>query len=229
MTAHTVPPDANLRSGPQGREYDELADRVAADHPRRVLDWGCGYGQMSARLRARGLDVTSYEYLPDRPPGRLRLAHFPSIEADHGPDPVALPYDDGTFDAVLSCGVLEHVSDPEDSLDELYRVLAPGGLLYVHKLPNERSYLEAIARRAGLYYHGKLPHDRLYNVASARDMIERHGFEVHEVRLANMLPLTTWRRRRLTEPVWRANRLLSRLPGVRRWATNVEAIARRPV
>jgi ubiquinone/menaquinone biosynthesis C-methylase UbiE len=228
MTAISVPPDANLRSGPQGREYDQVADRVAAGRPRRVLDWGCGYGQMSARLRARGLDVTSYEYLPDRPPGRFRLAHFPWIEADHGGDPVALPYEDQTFDAVLSCGVLEHVSDPDGSLDELYRVLVPGGMLYVFKLPNERSYLEAIARRAGLYYHGKLADDRLYSPASARALIQRHGFEVDQVRLANMLPLTTWRRQRLTEPIWRANRLLSRLPGVQRWATNVEAIARRP-
>ena len=53
------------------------------------------------------------------------------------------------FDAVLSCGVLEHVEDPDASLDEIRRVLQPGGTFYVYKLPNRASYLEAIARRLG--------------------------------------------------------------------------------
>ena len=71
-------------------------------------------------------------------------------------DPWRLPFDDGAFDAVLSCGVLEHVEDPDASLEEIRRVLVPGGTFYVYKLPNRTSYLEAIARRAGLYYHGAL-------------------------------------------------------------------------
>jgi cyclopropane fatty-acyl-phospholipid synthase-like methyltransferase len=215
-------------AGAQGREYDAIADRVAADRPQRVLDWGCGWGQVTARLVARGLNVTAFEYRPNEPPGRTTIPGLPTHEYDHLPDPVKLPYEDDSFDAVLSCGVLEHVSDPDASLDEIARVLEPSGTLYVFKLPNEASYLEAIARRIGWYYHGAMPDDRLYTLDSARAILERHGYQVREARRANLLPLTVFgRRRRVTDAVWAANRALERLPGLDRFATNVEAIAGR--
>ncbi len=129
---------------------------------------------------------------------------------------------------MLSCGVLEHVADPDASLDELHRVLAPGGRLYVYKLPNRHSYLEWLARRLGLYYHGKLPHDRVYTEASAEAILERHGFAVRELRSANVLPLTAvGQHERATDLVWRANVALASAPGVARVATNIEAIADR--
>ena len=42
-----------------------------------------------------------------------------------------LPFPDNTFGLVLSQAVLEHVTDPQRAVDEMVRVLAPGGLLYV--------------------------------------------------------------------------------------------------
>jgi SAM-dependent methyltransferase len=222
-----VPMKTHMSSGPQGREYDAIADRIAADGRRHVLDWGAGHGQMTARLLQRGIDVTAFDYVPDLPPGRRPLTHA-DAEVDHSPDPVALPYPDGAFDTVLSCGVLEHVADPDGSLDEIHRILAPGGRVYVYKLPNRHSYLEWLARRLGLYYHGQAPHDRVYTEPSARDILERHGFAVRELRASNMLPLTAvGQRKRATDVVWRANLALSRAPGLGRLATNVEAVADR--
>jgi SAM-dependent methyltransferase len=217
--------DVNLRSGPQMREYEALADRIAADRPGRVLDWGCGWGQVTALLRDRGVDVHPFDYRPDEPgPGEAPLERFPDIVCSFSPEPVELPFPGESFDAALSCGVLEHVQDPGASLDELRRVLRPGGRLYVTKLPNQRSYLEWVARRIGLYYHGQLEHDTLWNTEGARAAAERHGFEVRDVRYANMLPLTVDHplAARLAGPIWAANRLLSRIPVLNRLATNVE-------
>lgn len=217
--------DVNLRSGPQMREYEALADRIEADRPGRVLDWGCGWGQVTALLRERGVDVHPFDYRPSEPaPGEAPLERFPDIVCSFSPEPVALPFPDESFDAVLSCGVLEHVQDPDGSLEELRRVLRPGGRLYVTKLPNRRSYLERIARRMGLYYHGQLEHDTLWSPDEARDAAARHGFEVLDVRLANMLPLTVDHpiATRLAGAMWAVNRLLSRVPGLNRLATNVE-------
>src|SRR3712207_7505999 len=47
--------DVNLRHALQLREYVAIADRIARDAPGRTLDWGCGFGQMTALLRERGL------------------------------------------------------------------------------------------------------------------------------------------------------------------------------
>ena len=224
--------DINIRSAPQMAEYVAAADRMAAGRHTKVLDWGCGYGQMSTLLRERGMELQAIDYDPtvdgvtERP-----LPAFPALPMLATSASVALPYEDATFDAVLSMGVLEHVQDPEASLDEVRRILRPGGVLYCYKLPNIHSYLEAIARRVpSMYAHGDLEHDRLYTVASAVAMFEAHGYEVLDARYANMLPLTLPGElvRRLTPVIWGLNRLLSSVPGLNRLATNVQVIARSP-
>ncbi len=225
--------DVNLRSAPQMREYEAIVARIAADDPARILDWGCGLGQVSHLLRAAGLDVSSFDYGGDAAPdAEVALATYPDVRAYISSDPRRLPYADASFPAALSCGVLEHVLDPDASLDELARVLQPGGTLYVYKLPNRFSYLERIAKRTGLYYHGAEPHELLYTPRTARDLLARHGFRVRELRLANMLPLTldfpAAQRPGVARAVWGANRALARVPGLNRVATNVELVATAP-
>ena len=226
--------DVNLRSAPQLREYAAIVARIAADAPGSILDWGCGHGQVSALLLDAGLRVSSFDYRgDDSPDAVVAMPLFPQVRAHISSDPRRLPYDDSSFDAALSCGVLEHVLDPDASLDELARVLKPGGTLYVYKLPNRYSYLEKLAKRMGLYYHGAEPHELLYTPGSARALLERHEYAIRELRLANMLPLTLdspiVQRPRVTAAVWGANTALARVPGLNRVATNVELVATAPV
>lgn len=221
------PLDVHLRSGLQAREYEAIADRLGADRPGSLLDWGAGFGHMTNRLTARGLDVTAFDWDPeDRPPEQVPFEQFPHLRFDRSPDPVALPYPDARFDAALSLGTLEHVAFPERSLAELHRVLKPGGVLYVYKLPSRRSWTEKVAKRSGAYFHGQAEHDTLWSIPEARAALERHGFAVREIRMANVLPLLgAWG---LPAPVnralWALNRLLSRAPGLRTFANNVEAV-----
>jgi SAM-dependent methyltransferase len=236
MTPVSIGPragDVNLRAPAQMFEYEAIVARIAADRPSSILDWGCGFGQVSDLLLRAGLDVASFDYGGEGSPDALvPMERYPAVRAFKGSDPRRLPYETASFDAVLSCGVLEHVTDPDASLDELRRILRPGGTLYVYKLPNERSYLEKVAKRMGLYHHGQLPDDTLYTRSSARALLERHGFEVTRLRLANMLPLTVehpvLQRTLPARALWLANRALARVPGVNLLATNVELIARSP-
>jgi ubiquinone/menaquinone biosynthesis C-methylase UbiE len=203
--------------------YERLARDLAARKPGRLLDWGCGWGQVSALLREQGVDVVAYDVRPGlEAPTTERLERFPQIEAHVSSEPVALPFESGTFDTVLSCGVLEHVADPDGSLDEIRRVLRPGGTFFVTNLPNRFSYTEKIARLLGRYYHGQLPDDRVYTKRSASDLLERHGFALREFRRAHMLPLTLGGP---AGPIWNASRTLERVPGLNVVATSLELVA----
>jgi ubiquinone/menaquinone biosynthesis C-methylase UbiE len=211
-------------------EYEAIARRIARDRPGRVLDGGDGFGQVSALLHRSGVDVTAFDYQSGVEDVVTRMDRYPELDIHLSGDPRSLPFEERSFDSVLSCGVLEHVLDPNASLEEIRRVLRSGGRLYVFKLPNRWSYLERIARAAGLYYHGAEPHERVYGKREARELLERHGFRVEEIRRANMLPLTLSGElaRRAARPLWILNRVLARVPGVNLVATNLELVARSP-
>jgi SAM-dependent methyltransferase len=214
--------DAHLQSGPQLLQYRAIARRIAADGHESVLDWGTGYGQVAKLLADEGVDVTPFEYKPDEPAGVRPLERYPELAAHSSHDPVALPFDDASFDAVLSCGVLEHVPDPDGSLDEIHRVLRPAGTFYLYNLPNRTAYTERVARALGRYYHGQLPDDRVYSLRSVRELLERHGFEARELRRAHMLPLVLGGPPRL---VWGVSSALERIPGLNLVATTIEGVA----
>lgn len=219
--------DVNIRSGPQMREYVQIADRIAAELVNPVLDWGCGWGQVSHLLLERGVQVEPFDYREGELPRVVQLEVFPDINAHVSGDPVALPFPDEHFEAVLSCGVLEHVQYPEASLRELHRVLQPGGRLFIYKLPNRFSYLELIARALGLYYHGSLPCDRVYDRRRVFDLLSRSSFRVDAFRRRNMLPLTLTGglASRHAERIWRLNQRLGRIPLASLAATNLEVDA----
>jgi ubiquinone/menaquinone biosynthesis C-methylase UbiE len=204
-------------------QYRALAQDLARRGSGRLLDWGRGFGQVTGLLRDEGVDAVAFDYRSELPEPKVgRLERFPEIEVHLSPDPVALPFETASFDTVLSCGVLEHVQDPDGSLDEIRRVLRQGGMFYVTNLPNRYSYTERIARLLGLYYHGRLPNDRVYTTRTAKELLESHGLRVQEVRLVHMLPLTLGGPAR---PIWTASRLLERVPGLNLVATSVELVA----
>lgn len=104
---------------------------------RAVLDAGCGVGWGSALLAAAGaarvvgLDVDDGA-LKDAD-ARCSPARFVQGDLQR------LPFADGSFDVVVCYEAIEHVEDPFCALDELRRVLAPGGVLTVSS-PNPGIY-----------------------------------------------------------------------------------------
>ena len=106
-------------------EYEEqilpLAARELAG-AKRVLDVGCGDGQVS-RLAARlGAEVVGV----DPTWNCVRVAGERGSNVARA-GAAALPFADGSFDAVVACLVFEHIRDVDDAIAEVARVLQPGG------------------------------------------------------------------------------------------------------
>jgi SAM-dependent methyltransferase len=100
-----------------GRRVEALADALAAAipaGPARVLDLGCGDGQVAVALMARRpeLSVEGVDVLV-RP-----VTHIPVTQYDG----VTLPFPDGSFDHVTIVDVLHHTDDPAAVLAEAARV-----------------------------------------------------------------------------------------------------------
>ena len=199
----------------------------------RSLEIGAGTGYFTLNLLQDG--IVREATCTDISAGMLHALEANAARLGLSVDTVAcdaaeLPFADDSFDLVLGHAVLHHLPFLDRAFAELHRVLRPGGVLYCHKLPNRLSWLEAIARRSGrMYFHGQLPDDRLYDLSEARRLVERHDFEPIWSRRMNMLPLTLTGRlaERLAPAIWLANRALSRVPLLNKFATNVELSARR--
>jgi SAM-dependent methyltransferase len=108
-------------------EYEEqilpLVDRHMAGTT-RVLDVGCGEGQVARRMTALGASVTGV----DPTVAQITVAR----ERGGGPvyaraDAGALPFADAAFDGVIMCLVLEHIVEMEPVVADMARVLRAGG------------------------------------------------------------------------------------------------------
>jgi SAM-dependent methyltransferase len=99
----------------------------------RVLDFGCGSGEMVSAYRAAGHDAFGCDIVIDQETPELRRIRS---------DDLRIPFDDDTFDFVFSDQVFEHVTDPARAACEIWRVLKPGGVS-LHIFPSKLKPIES--------------------------------------------------------------------------------------
>lgn len=88
----------------------------------RILDLGCGDGQLTERIVAAGAKVTGI----DASPKMVAAARGRGLEVEEGFAEL-MPFTDGSFDAVFSNAALHWVRDQDSMISEVHRVLRPGG------------------------------------------------------------------------------------------------------
>ncbi len=92
----------------------------------RILDVGCGTGEVARRLQARGAEPYGLDISPEMcMTAAERSENIPFLPHDLN-EP--LPFDDARFDAVIALGCLEYLPDIEAVVDEFCRVLTKDGL-----------------------------------------------------------------------------------------------------
>jgi len=106
------------------RVAEPLLDAAGVRHDMRVLDVATGPGYVAERAATRGAQPTGI----DISEGMLELARSRQPQLDfRWADAEELPFEAGSFDAVVGGFVLNHLPSPERAIAEATRVLAPGG------------------------------------------------------------------------------------------------------
>jgi len=191
-----------------------------------ILDWGCGKGHVTFLLRKHGAGITSCDYYTGNTPDDdssfgqdTPIIRSAGIEVDRLHDAVELPYSNGSFDVILSFGVLEHVQSDIESLRELRRVLRPGGILFCFNLPYFLSWTQRVSHLIGNFYH-----DRLYTKKSVRKLLDDTGYELLDIWHRQLFPKNTVR-----YPLYRMaeklDQALVQFTPLKYLATNIEFVA----
>ena len=196
-----------LEAAYRRRQHGEVVRWLARRRPLRgrLLDVGCGAGDLLVALRADGWSVQGVE------PQALGAAR---ARGEHGLDVLTGRFEDvrlpeGSFDAIVFSGVLEHLHDPVAALRRARALLAPGGLVAVLFLPMldspearllgprwmaldlprhlthfEEATFTEMATKAGLDVAGRETYSRRHNpaqlVGSLAPGLQKHRFYAAE-------------------------------------------------
>ncbi len=159
----------------------------------RVLENGCGVGMYMQHLAPHSGSIVGLEYDMER----AREAHFHSPYLINGASE-QLPFSNGSFNVILSHEVLEHVRDDRLCVEEMLRVLAPGGVIVLF-VPNLGYPFET----HGIYWRGHyhfgnfplihylpsrwrkrlIPHVRAYSRSDLERLFDRLAITIKDQKL----------------------------------------------
>ena len=151
---------------------------------KRVLDVGCGTGELGYLLKQRGIEYVAGVELKREVAELARTKLDEVVEADI--EKIELHFGEGYFDCIVFGDILEHLIDPWNALMRMKRFLSDEGCM-VCSIPNIRHY-GVIARlmldRWQYQQEGLLDksHLRFFTLGSIRTMIDEAGYTIIQLR-----------------------------------------------
>lgn len=162
--------------------------------PGRILEAGCGTGQWVQFLETLGHEVVGIDYAASGlEVGRAHNPNLNLVQADFR----HLPFEDESFDYVVSFGAVEHdIEGPQDALREFHRVLKPDGklmcsvpclnlyrtigypLLAIRKWLKRRKSLRRLWGKTAPFVF----YEYIWSPGEYRRILSRCGFEVCDLR-----------------------------------------------
>jgi len=155
---------------------------LAAQPGERILDLGCGDGQLTRRIAATGAVVTGV----DASPQMVAAACSRGIVAVEAAAE-SLPHADTSFDAVFSNATLHWIRDQDAMMAEVRRVLKPGGRFVAEMGGHGNIAAIRVALIAVLARHGQAGREDGVNYYPTSDAythrLESQGFQVERIAL----------------------------------------------
>ena len=153
------------------------------------LEVGAGTGEMSRYLSQKHKVVAT-----DIAPKMIEEIKKHDIEA-YECDAERLPFQNNSFDSIVSAEVLFYLDNPDNFLSEAFRVLRPEGRLLISCADNFpvkfydrlRSWLRAVGISKGMYFEDTLR--EFMTPSKLKTLLARHNFEIIEIRKCPILPI----------------------------------------
>ena len=141
----------------------------------RVLEVGCGTGYFTRELARLGADVIAIDVSPELLEIAKANCSMPNVRYEIQ-DASALSYSDAMFDSVVGSSVLHHL-EIKEALQEIYRVLKPGGAIYFTE-PNMLNPQIAIQKNVPWVKRklGDSPDETAFFRWPLRRLLEQTGF-----------------------------------------------------
>jgi ubiquinone/menaquinone biosynthesis C-methylase UbiE len=184
-------------------EYAAVMELARVRPGLRIIDIGCGTGIYTNELCDAGAKVVGVDISPEM----LAIAaeknkrHGKNVSFVAG-DAASLPFADGSFDMAVSISAMEFFADPAKCLQEMYRVVKPGGRLIVATL-NSRNPWALQRRIKARLKQTVFSHANFYSITDLRRLFKPH-------------PLTAWRGC-IFIPPFAPDNLIARPERVERW------------
>jgi len=175
-------------------QYLTLVHELNLSGHETVLDIGIGSGELSIQI-ARQLHSDGFLYGIDLSPKMIKLARekaekekLENISFELG-DALKLKYEDNTFDVITSSNAFPWVPDREGFLNEVYRVLKPGGLFGLVALSNKcyaefsSAFRQVTKEHPGLFPIGQpfeIMGARLHTVNGLSQLVQKVGFNIEK-------------------------------------------------
>ncbi len=153
-----------------GALYVDALARLIRRGNAKLLEIGCGHGEVLLEARERGFAVSGVEVSPHAAAVANRRLGAQTVQV--GPlEEVAFPL--GHFDAILAADVIEHVRDPKGFLQRAHALLSPGGVVMLIT-PSLDSWTRRLLRSRWMEY--KVEHLYYFSARSIRSLLARCGF-----------------------------------------------------
>lgn len=205
--AHEIPRYDDLRYRDvfwAARDYEDRCDRIAIGGllppgGDRIVEVGAGYGRLADEYRGYREIVLFDASEAHVAAAREQFAGDSQVKVEQG-DAYALPFEDGSFDAVVCVRVVHHLEHPEAVFAEFARILRPGGVL-VLEFANKRhlkAVLKYALRRQSWSPFTTEPHEYLplhfdRHPLEVRRLLRRTGFRVEATRTVSLFRLPVLR------------------------------------
>jgi 2-polyprenyl-3-methyl-5-hydroxy-6-metoxy-1,4-benzoquinol methylase len=163
------------------RRFQTVARLLPAAGVLRVLDVGCGIGELTEMIAGRRYKTYALDLGFDsirRASAKFRKINInvPFVQGDV----YRLPFQDSSFDAVVASEIIEHLDRPQDAIREIARVVRPGGC-FVLSTP----YRERLRYTICIHCNRKTPvnaHLHSFDEPALQTLLREAGFSIKELK-----------------------------------------------